>query len=154
MSQTWTDDDNPYAPPQAGREPVPVFRTNPDAERLEVEVVHRGWLSRAIRFQGRHEGVVEWCGAGSWETVSIDGAVIRSELNLSLWNALIPRFDVPVDTGYPATLCIEVRVLGIFFLRAFRIRLDGRTLFEEGHWPPDPPAEGALEPDRSHRKAP
>lgn len=102
---------------------------------------------RRIEFSGEFVGVVEWRGS-LYESVAVNGVVYRNERNLGM--AMIPRFEIPIQAGRPATLVVEVRShnWGGFWpvIDAFRIFLDGRTLYEEGLWPADPPVEGRFGP--------
>jgi hypothetical protein len=126
-----------YSPPQTDSHPVCVFRTNFGANEYGAFREAGGWMFRRIRFYGAYEGVVEWNAVGGWEKVTIDGQVGQSYFN---WGAhlVYPRFEFPVEAGYPATMTVEIRLRYVFLVGAFRIRLDGRTLYSEGDWPDEP----------------
>ena len=134
MTEALSSELNPYEPPRlTDEEPVCVFRRNPGAKELHVQLVHKGWMRRMVRFYGEYEGLVDWNAAGPFESVSIDARVVVSKLNLGS-QVVLPRFEFPVDVGYPATMSVEIGLKYLFFVGAFRILLDGRTLYAEGGW--------------------
>lgn len=137
MSESPFEVVEPYAPPQTDSHPAVVFRTDREAKEYGAVRESSGWMMRRIRFFGAYEGVVEWNAAGGWEKVKIDGKVGQSYFN---WGSHIvyPRFEFPVDVGYPATMTVEIRLKYLVLVGAFRIRLDGRTLYSEGDWYDEP----------------
>ena len=128
--------ENAYAPPQVDPHGLCPFRTNPEAKEYGA-VGESGWMYRRVCFYGAYQSVVEWNGSGAWEKVTIDGQVAKSIFN---WGAhiVMPYFEFPVDAGYAATMTVEIRLRYLVLVDAFRIRLDGRTLYAEGRWPDDP----------------
>ncbi len=99
---------------------------------------------RRIQFWGEFVGVVEWK-ASLCESVSVNDVVYCSIRNLGM--DLIPRFEIPVLAGRPSTLVVEVRShnwCGFWpVVDAFRICLDGRTLYSEGEWEDEKGADKA-----------
>lgn len=134
-------EDNPYVPPQAAVEPPPAaFFWNPGLE-LHAERIRQGnyfeeLYRRRIQLSGEFVGVVEWRETLN-ATVSVNDFVYAKQRNLA-WE-MVPRFEIPVLAGRPATLVVEVRSRNWHYvwciILGFRIRLDDRTLYSEGEWP-------------------
>ena len=99
-----------------------------------VECLRRGWLCRKLRLFVRIVAEIEWDASGPIERIRICG-----ETAISLcpfWYA--PRFDFLLqsdDCRIPARIEVRLTRFLPIALRAFRLLVEQRVVYEEGRWP-------------------
>lgn len=133
---------NPYAPPQADLDVRPTV-----AAGWAVIRISRGFLKRDIEVDGPTPFRLTYSARSPIERVTINGAVVAKLRNRpanhprgtpllkAMWS-LLPRFDFVLPFDGSRVGCVEIRSSwGGFAIAAFRVSLDGVTIYSEGAFP-------------------
>lgn len=123
---------NPYQSPRFAS-PRPLTEDRPWTNAVRVERVEQGFLYRRVLFEAPLEADLEYSGYNVFDTVRIDGQLAAKKIGV-WW--FVPRFEFELASqGRRVPMVVEVRV-SVWFLRirAFRIQIDGLTVYSEGRW--------------------
>ncbi len=123
---------NPYATPKLTDASVPwgieVNRSLP----LNVHLAFSATLYRRIRLSGWMEADIIWNGHQNEVICNGESFFARNSDNRS-----VPKVSIEIGSNDDAELLtIEFQVVWFFVTKAFRIAIDGQTIYSEGDWPP------------------
>jgi len=120
---------NPYESPQAvGGQLTPG---HPD---FSGTLTRRSWTYRRIELHGKYSAVIEYNGRGlGYETVLVNGQVAARVFSHGIQFATPIEFEIQIGAVGLAGR-IEIKTVGLLFLGAFRLLIDGYPVYCEGRF--------------------
>lgn len=120
---------NPYRSPETVGQGACEVAYFPQAP-LTATLIRSSSLYRHLRLSGKFEAELEWNASGPAEYVAVNGRKVVSQM---AYFQSVPHFDfVWLGQGRPFRVAVDVRVVWVYFTRAFQVTIDDEVIYREG----------------------